>query len=244
MAEDAPIEPAAHYDRAPSSYTFQRRSTVRTHTLQLAAVTKLIDRFMLDNLQEFVERDHIQRVTAKITKYFGNVLLNYDPDQATEIVDCVVENFLSLIPPSWSRYLPPASIALLFERVLGKFQSKEDTDPGELVYSIVTLARDAMMETNVVDSRRNLTQQLLCEVVKEMIVSMHLEDVLSTDTMAQLIVMFGETDGIVARCVNRFEFVEEVMKHAVANFVDELEAHMLVDFADRFVDGVLKVVGK
>lgn len=231
------------FDASSSVYSGESRSTARTQPIQLNAVSKFVDAFMLTNLDGHAEVDQIQRVAGKITKYLGHVAHNFDTEHANEIVDCVVENVLSLIPATWSRHIPPANVAVLFQRVLGTFQPKHDIDIGELLQSIVTLVREDVSSNDSLDIR-NLTQHMLCEVVKEMIVSMTLADVMSPETMDQLIGMFAEIEWIVAKCVNRTEFIDRVMEHGLANYVDEINAKILGEFAERFVDGLLKVRGK
>lgn len=218
-----------------SVYTGETRSTPES-TVNLAAIVKLVDAFLSDTLAGHVDHAMLKRLSTKISQYLSHVAHNFDYEEGENIVDCVVESFLSFIPTECHGLLAEPDIANLFENVLKMCQEKDDIEPAVLLHSIVVNVKDTFEALHA----RNYTQHVLCEVLKELIVSMNVEDILREETVEQLVRILLSTDKIIPKCINKMEMVTHVMEHAVANFVDDLDSNSIRILIEDISKGLLK----
>lgn len=218
-----------------SVYTGETRSTPES-TVNLTAIVKLVDAFLSETLAAHLDRAMLKRLSTKISQYLSHVAHNFDYEEGENVIDCVVESFLSFIPTEWHGLLAEPEIGALFENVLKMCQIKDDIEPAELLHSIVVNVKDTPEALHA----RNYTQHVLCEVLKELIVSMNVEDILREDTVEQLVGILLTMDKIVPKCINKMEMVTHVMEHAMANFVDDLDSNGVRLLIEDISNGLLK----
>lgn len=218
-----------------SVYTGETRSTPES-TVNLTAIVKVVDSFLNETLAGHVDRVTLKRLSTKIGQYLGHVAHNFDYEEGESIVDCVVENFLSFIPTECHGLLAEPEIATLFENVLKMCQVKDDIEPAELLHSIVENVKDTLEAQHA----RNYTQHVICEVLKELIVSMNVEDILRVETVEQLVGILLSMEKIIPKCINKLEMVTLVMEHAIANFVDDLDSNSIRLLIEDISNGLMK----
>lgn len=218
-----------------SVYTGETRSTPES-TVNLTAIVKLVDALLSEKLSDHVDRAVLKRLSIKISQYLSHVVHNFDYEEGENIVDCVVESFLSFIPTECHGFLAEPEIETLFENVLKMCQGKDDIEPAELLNSIVVNVKDTVEALHA----RNYTQHVLCEILKELIVSMNVEDILREETVKQLVGILLSMDKIVPKCINKVEIVSHVMEHAMANFVDDLDSNGIRLLIEDISNGLLK----
>lgn len=232
----ASTELADHNDYYDGSvYTGETRSTPES-TINLTSIVKLVDAFLSETLAGHADRVMLKRLSTKIGQYLSHVAHNFDYEEGENIVDCVFENFLSFIPTEWHGLLAEPDIRTLFENVLKMSQVKDDIEPAELLRSIVANVKDTLEARHA----RNYTQHVVCEVLKELIVSMNVEDILREETVQQLVGILLTTDKIVPKCINKMEMITRVMEHAMANFVDDLDSNGIRLLIEDISNGLLK----
>lgn len=239
MANEADCE--IYYE--DSVYTTETRPSTQTtmHAVQLSTTTKIVDAFLVKHLTGKIDRIELKEISHRIGQYLRHVAENFNYDQTEEIINCIVENFNTFIPKENFKYIPPKEIAQLFESILKTchtiIEQQQDTDPAELVASIVDNVRESMDTLKV----RNFTQHFLCEILKGLVVTMNIADIFVDERVEQLITILSKISGIIPKCINIGDLITSVMEYAANNFIDDLMVDSLRNFIENIITGLFSI---
>uniref|UniRef100_A0A182N7M8 Cilia- and flagella-associated protein 44 n=1 Tax=Anopheles dirus TaxID=7168 RepID=A0A182N7M8_9DIPT len=196
-------------------------------------ISSLIDDFLVEQLGSRVLQSDIKRVVNHLAHYLSNIIHNFAPEHASDLLPHIIENFKSFIPEELLITIPPQAIAELIESIFRTFKEGYDIDTKEILGEIVSNSLEMIFPAS-----QNYSHNILVDIMKQVLATLHIADVNHPDTIAFIANGIRHKPGIDADGVQVELLCEEILLYARENTVDEISAELV----RGVIEGVLQCV--
>uniref|UniRef100_A0A182T366 Uncharacterized protein n=1 Tax=Anopheles maculatus TaxID=74869 RepID=A0A182T366_9DIPT len=196
-------------------------------------ISSLIDDFLVEQLGSRVLQSDIKRVVNHLAHYLSNIIHNFAPEHASDLLPHIIENFKSFIPEELLITIPPQAIAELIESIFRTFKEGYDIDTKEILGEIVSNSLEMIFPAS-----QNYSHNILVDIMKQVLATLHVADVNHPDTIAFIANGIRHKPGIDPDGVNVELMCEEILLYAQENTVDEIG----MDLVRGVIEGILQCV--
>ncbi|XP_035792074.1 cilia- and flagella-associated protein 44-like [Anopheles albimanus] len=196
-------------------------------------ISGLIDDFLMEQLGSHVLQSDIKRVVNHLAHYLSNIIHNFAPEHASDLLPHIIENFKSFIPEELLITIPPQAIAELIESIFRTFKEGYDIDTKEILGEIVSNSLEMIFPAS-----QNYSHNILMDIMKQVLSTLHLADVSHPDTIAFVANGIRHKPGIDADGVNVEQVCEELLVYAQENTVEDITLQTI----RGVIEGILQCV--
>ncbi|XP_035917499.1 cilia- and flagella-associated protein 44 isoform X1 [Anopheles stephensi] len=196
-------------------------------------ISSLIDDFLVEQLGSRVLQSDIKRVVNHLAHYLSNIIHNFAPEHASDLLPHIIENFKSFIPEELLITIPPQAIAELIESIFRTFKEGYDIDTKEILGEIVSNSLEMIFPAS-----QNYSHNILVDIMKQVLATLHVADVNHPDTIAFIANGIRHKPGIDPDGVNVELMCEEILLYAQENTVDEIG----MELVRGVIEGILQCV--
>ncbi|XP_053674678.1 cilia- and flagella-associated protein 44 [Anopheles nili] len=196
-------------------------------------ISSLIDDFLVEQLGSRVLQSDIKRVVNHLAHYLSNIIHNFAPEHASDLLPHIIENFKSFIPEELLITIPPQAIAELIESIFRTFKEGYDIDTKEILGEIVSNSLEMIFPAS-----QNYSHNILVDIMKQVLATLHIGDVNHPDTISFIANGIRHKPGIDPDGVNVELLSEEILLYAQENTVDEIS----LDLVRGVIEGILQCV--
>ncbi|XP_052861271.1 cilia- and flagella-associated protein 44 [Anopheles cruzii] len=196
-------------------------------------ISGLIDDFLMEQLGSHVLQSDIKRVVNHLAHYLSNIIHNFAPEHASDLLPHIIENFKSFIPEELLITIPPQAIAELIESIFRTFKEGYDIDTKEILGEIVSNSLEMIFPAS-----QNYSHNILVDIMKQVLATLHLADVSHPDTVGFVANGIRHKPGIDADDVNVALVCEELLVYAQENTVEDIT----LDTIRTVIEGILQCV--
>lgn len=174
----------------------------------------------------------MDKSAENLSKYLTSVAINFSPNNAEELLPQVVQNFRKYLPKNSGVEIAPKKITLMFEKIVKNFNIDSDINPHVVLREIIS----TIIESSVaVISMQSYLQHVLVEISKQMIITMRFEDITNDGCIEEIVQRLSSLSGIHTKNVNVSETVTSILKFAVDNLEEDVNA----DVVKKFISEIL-----
>jgi hypothetical protein len=196
-------------------------------------ISNLISKFLNENLRQEIPDSELLAIGGKLTKYLTEVALNFDPKSMDEILPKVVQEFQRFFPPGFEFFAQPAKIAKLFEKIVGNFKTVEvDVNPRVFLKEVL----NQILESKVFFDDAMFSQELLVELLKQMLVTMRIDDILSDQFASEAAEILSQIPKFDLQKINFDELAKscgEII--SMENLDDEIDGEVIVEILEKIL---------
>nr|XP_029730533.1 LOW QUALITY PROTEIN: cilia- and flagella-associated protein 44-like [Aedes albopictus] len=198
-------------------------------------ISSLVDDFLVDHLGTFVQKSDIKRVVTHLSHYLSNIIANFAPEHASDLLPHIIENFKSFIPEELLLTIPPQSIAELIENIFRTFKEGYDIDTKEILNEIINNSLEM-----VPPASQNYSYNILADILKQVLSTLHITDINHPETVNFIANGLRNKPGIDPPAVNVEQLSHELLQYAAENMVDDVSQ----DTIRHIIEGILQVSAK
>uniref|UniRef100_A0A182V315 Cilia- and flagella-associated protein 44 n=1 Tax=Anopheles merus TaxID=30066 RepID=A0A182V315_ANOME len=196
-------------------------------------ISSLIDDFLVEQLGSRVLQSDIKRVVNHLAHYLSNIIHNFAPEHASDLLPHIIENFKSFIPEELLITIPPQAIAELIESIFRTFKEGYDIDTKEILGEIVGNSLEMIFPAS-----QNYSHNILVDIMKQVLATLHIADVNHPETIAFIANGIRHKPGIDPDGVSVQLMSDEIVQYAQENTVDEIGT----DLIRGVLEGILQCV--
>ncbi|XP_062543886.1 cilia- and flagella-associated protein 44 [Armigeres subalbatus] len=194
-------------------------------------ISSLVDDFLVDHLGTFVQKSDIKRVVTHLSHYLSNIIANFAPEHASDLLPHIIENFKSFIPEELLLTIPPQSIAELIENIFRTFKEGYDIDTKEILNEIINNSLEM-----VPPASQNYSHNILADILKQVVSTLHVTDINHPETVNFIANGLRNKPGIDPPAVNVEQLTLELLQYASENMVDDVTE----DTITHIIEGILQ----
>ncbi|XP_053686558.1 cilia- and flagella-associated protein 44 [Sabethes cyaneus] len=180
-------------------------------------ISSLVDDFLTDHLGTIVQKSDIKRVVTHLSHYLSNIIANFAPEHASDLLPHIIENFKSFIPEELLLTIPPQSIAELIENIFRTFKEGYDIDTKEILNEIVNNSLEM-----VPPASQNYSHNILADILKQVLSTLHITDINHPETVTFIANGLRNKPGIDPAAVNIDLLSTELLQYSSENMVDDV----------------------
>ncbi|XP_055535978.1 cilia- and flagella-associated protein 44 isoform X2 [Wyeomyia smithii] len=180
-------------------------------------ISALVDDFLTDHLGTVVQKSDIKRVVTHLSHYLSNIIANFAPEHASDLLPHIIENFKSFIPEELLLTIPPQAIAELIENIFRTFKEGYDIDTKEILNEIVNNSLEMVPPVS-----QNYSHNILADILKQVLSTLHITDVNHPDTVTFIANGLRNKPGIDPAAVNVDLLSSELLQYSTENMVDDV----------------------
>uniref|UniRef100_A0AAG5DEX7 Uncharacterized protein n=1 Tax=Anopheles atroparvus TaxID=41427 RepID=A0AAG5DEX7_ANOAO len=196
-------------------------------------IASLIDDFLVEQLGSRVLQSDIKRVVNHLAHYLSNIIHNFAPEHASDLLPHIIENFKSFIPEELLITIPPQAIAELIESIFRTFKEGYDIDTKEILGEIVGNSLEMIFPAS-----QNYSHNILVDIMKQVLATLHIADVNHPDTIGFIANGIRHKPGIDPDGVDVPMVSEELLLYAQENTVDDISLELI----KGVLEGILQCV--
>lgn len=198
--------------------------------LHSASVKLLVEDFLNSHLTGKMDQSELKKLSHKISKYATQIVDHFDAEQSENILLCSVENFKMLLPKETFQYFSINEITILFENIFKTIYLKDDMDQHVLINSIL---QNTIHSLEKKTKSTNYTECILYELMKELIISMNIEDI--PHILDHITNALSNLSNFKPHSINIARLANHLLEHANINFIEELNIQILTDLIQHIV---------
>lgn len=192
-------------------------------------MSRIVKMFFVKSLKQQADCTQIQTITCTLARYLTNIATSFTPETADKLLPEIIQNFQSFIPEAVLEQISRADIAKLVEDVVGSFREEFDIEPRDVIQEIIAVSCEGLEK-----GHEKYAQTLVAEVIKQMVVTMRLNDLKDTVRLKEVAEELRER-GINNCSLKKSEVVAEVTKYAAENYLDDIDEAMVKFIVDEIV---------
>ncbi|KFB51082.1 AGAP006735-PA-like protein [Anopheles sinensis] len=196
-------------------------------------ISSLIDDFLVEQLGSRVLQSDIKRVVNHLAHYLSNIIHNFAPEHASDLLPHIIENFKSFIPEELLITIPPQAIAELIESIFRTFKEGYDIDTKEILGEIVGNSLEMIFPAS-----QNYSHNILVDIMKQVLATLHIADINHPETIEFIANGIRHKPGIDPDGVDVTMVSEEILLYAQENTVDEVSLELI----KGVIQGILQCV--
>ncbi|XP_055610904.1 cilia- and flagella-associated protein 44 isoform X2 [Uranotaenia lowii] len=194
-------------------------------------IFSLVDEFLTEHLGTIVQKTDINRVVTHLSHYLSNIIANFAPEHASDLLPHIIENFKSFIPEELLLTIPPQSIAELIENIFRTFKEGYDIDTKEILTEIINNSLEM-----VPPASQNYSYNILTDILKQVLSTLHVTDINHPDTIHFIANGLRNKPGIDPAAVNVEQLTNDLVQYAAENMVDDFSRESITSI----IEGILK----
>ncbi|XP_055624931.1 cilia- and flagella-associated protein 44 isoform X2 [Toxorhynchites rutilus septentrionalis] len=198
-------------------------------------ISSLVYDFLMEHLGTIVQKSDIKRVVTHLSHYLSNIIANFAPEHANDLLPHIIENFKSFIPEELLLTIPPQSIAELIENIFRTFKEGYDIDTKEILNEIVNNSLEMRPPAS-----QNYSHNILADILKQVLSTLHVSDVNHPETINFIATGLRNKPEIDPSAVNVAQLSSELYQYASENMVDDVNQETI----QQVVEGILQLSAK
>ncbi|XP_058463045.1 cilia- and flagella-associated protein 44 isoform X2 [Malaya genurostris] len=198
-------------------------------------ISSLVDDFLTDHLGTLVQKSDIKCVVTHLSHYLTNIIANFAPEHASDLLPHIIENFKSFIPEELLLTIPPQSIAELIENIFRTFKEGYDIDTKEILNEIINNSLEMVPPVS-----QNYSHNILADILKQVVSTLHISDIVHPETINFIANGLRNKPGIDPVAVNVNLLTTELLQYSSENLVDDVNR----DTIRQIINGILQQSSK
>ena len=163
----------------------------------------------------------------------SSVMSNFIPDNASDILPHIIENFKSFIPEDILLTIPPPSIADLIDNIFKTFKDGYDIDAKEILNEIIGNSLE-----QIVPASENYSQTILSDILKQTLSTLHVSDVGNPDAIDFICTSLKDKPGIDSASINVSQLLDEILDFASENMAEDLDADGMKEILEAIIEKI------
>lgn len=227
-----------------------------THSVtQFIIVNQVVEQFW-EKYRDRIDAKQLNDISEQISIYFTSIasnLLSLSEQEDSNIQE-IVQNIRLMIPVELWPNIAVANVAQLLQNLISSLQGitiQDHCTPEELTKSIleVKYTPEELVKSILEDTFDSITgndssnvQVLLTESMKNLIMSMSVEDIQRPECVQQLVksIKGVARKSVTIETLHKEKVMQKVIAHGEENYVDEFSVDVLREVLGRIVDGLLE----
>lgn len=220
---------------------------------QFIIINQVVENFFekyRDRVDANILNDITQQISVSFTSIAGRLLAS--PDHEDAKIQEIVQNFQQMIPADLWPHFAVADVVQLIQNLIASFQlgdKHQGHDEEELNKNILPdkytpeeLVKSILEDTfdSITGNDANNAQVLLTESMKNLIVTMSVEDIQRPECVQQLVQSIQDVARTSIGTLNLELVLAKVMALGEENYADDFNVDVLRDLISTIVDGLVQ----